>query len=744
MNQRTHMSFDRPKQLNVGACRLDLYRELAGGLGIGEVEVDGHLLRSGARPMFVQVRNPWGVQLCNFVLQAQKSIAGGGLRLEFSADRCEGGMMEWMCHEIRNRVNTADWSRPPQAAEETRLALELRPVTRQLGEFELSGFSYQYHFQSSDIPIYRLFDRGTWEIDGDAAGNTMWIPQGHAPAIHSFTQNGEPYSTGWYHPAARQPNVFQFMPLQTGMQGFTFTSHASGALITWATQVAHIRMLIEKQRGESVIPHFYEHCGDLGHQFNTSPMEVLFCKGELDRVDLLNLHHEVRELVHDLLHDQAGMRRERIRSYGVIEDGHTADIDYYRRSALPKLAGAGCRMVMLVNQFQNDMNVYGIANHCCTVDLKVADAVGEDRLKAFCDEAKDNDMVVEMWGNTSISTTTERFSHRTGDASRIDFLPLEGSVMDAVGRDPDAFIHNPSGAIEADHYTPRFCVLNLRSQAVRDYWIKQWKYAHDHIGLGGIFLDSSFNLSSDKFHWVYNPPANTSGATDDQVTDYPNIHPPKGPDSEILSQYHAHLSLMVEMQKAGYIYSGEDRGVFGLSRAGGSGAQRANSLALWADCFCKFDADRIRESGYDPDEIFFQGLAYRMMWYLYWDPRTDQLAWRHDRHRTEADVPTAWQIDLLKTFNAVEPIMRHRTILPGEAGVIYRNGDAYVLWAFTEMNFRMERAEMIEEMTTGTRLERATPLHAEPRHVYRWQATQQDLPNVEVEILAAIRALEQR
>ena len=98
--------------------------------------------------------------------------------------------MEWMCHEVRNRVNTADWSQPPQRAEGTSLALELLPVTRRLGDFELTGFSYQYHYESPDIPVYKLFDRGTWEIDGKAAGNTMWVAQGHASAIHPFTDAG--------------------------------------------------------------------------------------------------------------------------------------------------------------------------------------------------------------------------------------------------------------------------------------------------------------------------------------------------------------------------------------------------------------------------------------------------------------------------------------------------------------------------------------------------------------------------
>jgi hypothetical protein len=321
------------------------------------------------------------------------------------------------------------------------------------------------------------------------------------------------------------------------MQGFTFLSHDDGVLVTWGAEVAHIRMLVEKRPHESVIPHFYEHCGDLAHSFSTSPMEVLFCPGQKERAELLNLHHEMREFVHQALHEQIGMRRERITTYGVIEEWEDAELQHCLKNGLPKLADAGCRTINLANLFQNDMNVYGISNMCCTVDLKVGDMVGEENLSAFCEDAERNDMTVEMWGNNSISAITERFSHRNGPEGRIDFLPLEDSIMEAIeGSDP--FVRNPSGAIEADHYTPRFCVLNLRSQAVRDYWLKQWKYAHEQIGLGGIFLDSSFNLSSDKFHWIYKPDAGERGATDDQITDAPNMHLETPPPSRIESQYH--------------------------------------------------------------------------------------------------------------------------------------------------------------------------------------------------------------
>jgi hypothetical protein len=80
---------------------------------------------------------------------------------------------------------------------------------------------------------------------------------------------------------------------------------------------------------------------------------------------------------------------------------------------------------------------------------------------------------------------------------RNDFLPRAGSVMEALDSAEAPFVRNASNAIESDHSAPLFCVLNLRDAAVREYWTACWQYAHDELGLRGIFLDSSFNMTID-------------------------------------------------------------------------------------------------------------------------------------------------------------------------------------------------------------------------------------------------------
>ncbi len=259
----------------------------------------------------------------------------------------------------------------------------IKPIERKVGKVTEKGFSYQYLFKSDSLAIYKITDRVSWEVGGTAKGNEHWMRNGVVDCIQKFSNSKDMYSTEWYLPGVANPNVFQFHPLQTQIQGFTFTSAEQGTWITWASKVAYIRSLFEKWRGYNEIVHFHEHCNDLMNSFETSPMEVLWIPGKLDRIGRVNLYNDVRELVHEELHQQAGMKRERITTYGIIEEWTEPDFDRYREKGLAKLIDAGIKTIFIDNQCQNDMNTWGVSNMCCNVDYKISETVGEDKLKNF-------------------------------------------------------------------------------------------------------------------------------------------------------------------------------------------------------------------------------------------------------------------------------------------------------------------------------------------------------------------------
>jgi len=682
-------------------------------LGLGSVSVGGVALRHSRRPMFVEIRNPDGIELSDYSI-AKQSISPTAATFEFAMKRRQSGMTERMLHEVRYRYAATDWTATPEDATDTRLRLKLRPVVRQIGEYEAIGFSYQYHYTSPSIQLYKLLDRSTWEIGGDAHGNEIWMRNGWSQPIVPIKQTEQHFSTEWHQPNIKYPDIFQFVPLQTQLQGFTFTASAAGVLITWATQASHIRTLVEKPRGYDEIVHLHEHCQDLSGELTTSPMEVLFIPGQFDWVQRANLYWSMQELVADTLHQQLGLRRERVCTYGVIEEWVIPDFDRYRLNALPKLLGAGIQSIYLANHFANNMNVYGVSNFCCPLDLRVPASVGPEKLREFCHAAKAGGAMVEMWGNTALSTLAIMLRSKDAPAGH---PAAEPTAMDELSKAADPFVRNPSGAIEADHYTPMFAVMNLRDPTVRNFWSTRWQEAYDNLGLGGVFLDSSFNLSSDKFHYIGNPQANIDNVTPDQSHLFGFIRPAEPQPGAILSQYMAYLELIAEMQKMGYRYCAEDLGVFGLHRHGPDVTWRVKSLPMWNESLANFDPAALRKAGDSPDDIFFRGLAYRMMWSIFWHAESDQLSFNYYGPANVEDRPTQWHIDLLKAFNVVNASMVRRAILPDEVAVRYDNGNSQVFWCFKPLELPLQREMVVHDVLQGTRI-LTSQLIAKPLHVY--------------------------
>lgn len=665
-------------------------------MGLGRIRFGETALRSPRRPMFVEITTPDGIRLLDYRL-IRREVTDHRIELTFSAQQINDGLMEWMLHTVRNRRNLSDWTDGPRPADDTTLRMILKPLTREIGGRTWQGFTYQYIYQSDTLPIYRLLDRSTWEIGGDIRHNEFWMRSGVVPSKVKFSSEDDFYSSEWYLPGIENPNIFQFHPLQTTLQGFTFTTSPQGTLLTWPNEVRHINSLFEKEAGKTELVHYHEHCADLASELHTSPVEVLWLPGALNEVEAANTYEAAKELIYDTLHRNAGLKRERVSTYGVIEEWQIPDMHKYTTRALPALIEAGMKTVFLPNECENTMNIYGVSNMCCNLDYKIAETVGEENMRQFCQKAGDAGVRVEMWGNTALSSLAEMFSYAEEEPTRrLDRLAVEGSVMEVVQKAQMPWVRNASNAIEADHYTPRFCALNMRDPDIYAYWMACWKKLHDDIGIRGIFLDSSFNMTSNKFHHVQNMNAvRKGGATLDQLENLGYYRPAKEPEKGIFSQYPAHIDMIRDMQVMGYHYTGEDIGVFGIHRSGPGIKMRLDCLYLWTDCIAQFDPDEIRRSGLDPTDILFKGLAYRMAWFVYWDVEQETIV--PVRGRKEP-FPT---FDFFKAYNEVEPYLHNREILNNEAGVLYRHGRTHVLWAFSGFCHRLPGRTAVKNVLSG-------------------------------------------
>jgi hypothetical protein len=126
-----------------------------------------------------------------------------------------------------------------------------------------------------------------------------------------------------------------------------------------------------------------------------------------------------------------------------------------------------------------------------------------------------------------------------------------------------------------------------------------------------------------------------------------------------------------EKQRIGYYYCGEDIGVFGIHGSDPEVAVRLDNIFLSADGLANFDILAIERYGANPDDVFFQGLAYRMMWFIQWDHQRECLIFNFGGLRGEYDNPTVWHLALLNAYNEVETMMQEREILADKSDHLF-------------------------------------------------------------------------
>ncbi|MCG9894740.1 MAG: hypothetical protein MH204_04635 [Fimbriimonadaceae bacterium] len=695
--------------------RIELRSRDGGPVGLGGIEIAGLPMRDATRPICAEIRTPDGLRFVPHRVRAVETVADSTvIRLEVQA--VADGPMEYMLHTVRARHRTGDWSQPPSVSEETELRLELKPITRSFGSRTFQGFAYRWVWSSPDHPIYRILDLATWEPGGDALDCEFWLRNATSPSIWR-PESAETYlSTEWHLPGIHQPNIFQYLPYQTQLCGFTLTHSARGVLLNQTVEPGHIRSLFEKERGSRLLVHRHEHCGDLAHDFSTHWMEVLWCPEPVaDEVDRYNLWESIREALWSDLNQKVGLEPVPVSAYAVMEEWGLPDVDRYIEEGLPKVLEFGAKTIMIPSWEFNNMNTWGASNMCCVVDWNISDHVGEDRFKTFCSIARDAGARIEMWANTALSGLQFclDLSDENEPSPRITPLARKGRVWEKVREAKHPWVRNPAGHIEADHYAPVFCQVNMRDPIMFDHWQSAWKRYHDEFGLGGFFLDSSFNMSCDKFSFLQcaqPDAAGPKGATIDQLRVPGSDRPDPEPPAAIESQYFAYLKMLVEMQRNGLQVCTEDVGAFGIGRSGPGILARLASLPMWLDTICVFDAELLKEDGHDPEEVFFRGLAYRVMWFLYWCPQENVLSWRQDRPNDPAHLPTSEQSALFQAYSRAWHHFGTRTIHEGERAVEYRRDGRRLIFTLQPLSLDLDGPRRItnlitQESRTADRLE---------------------------------------
>lgn len=225
-------------------------------MGIGSVCCGDTELRNPALPLAPYIRSVDGMDYARFELNEVVAVPDGGFDLHTVA-----------CGEPRLESAYADEYDVQQiVVRENRrqrrdiLVWHLRPASVRIEDDEYSGFSYAWTFHSTDEKLYRILVQGTWEIAGDATGNTL-LSQGQVtPPVHEAARDSR-FTSACLKSLSSFGNPlgmsYQLCPRYGLHQCFDFLAHPLGTLLGYWQDRSDVRSFIQKNPGEDVI-HFVD------------------------------------------------------------------------------------------------------------------------------------------------------------------------------------------------------------------------------------------------------------------------------------------------------------------------------------------------------------------------------------------------------------------------------------------------------------------------------------------------------
>lgn len=492
-------------------------------------------------------------------------------------------------------------------------------------------------FASATCAIDWILERFTWEPGGSTAGLTYiaqrwgtehggWECRLDRSASFStrdaMTVNGKVVDLG------------SGQPRGGGGPAMDFIHGPRGALCLFREDLTHVRGLVEKRRGATVLS-FTDQCWARRARRQSTPwLSVVVCQRRLDDVRAHDLWTRLWDRHVQGLAKRTGIARPAPAPAIFCESWNLGSGRFFDRQAarLPAIADTGVRRVLL----HTLPHPHEGRNCCGNYDLSIlASEGGTEALRAYTDRAHALGLKVIAWAPGSL--------HRQS--------PL-------LKAHPEWVIRDARGQVYGGGYDC-LAALDFGHPEVQAFYVDSLRALHDDGGIDGVWLDSLVNLH---FYGVnLARPASAGGP---------------GPHTA------GWLRCMRQLSRAGLSILTEGVGPLGLS-AGSIGfapiretAQTGNLLfahlrgrehllyrtSLWARGRHQAAGQTISR------ELYFRTLAHAAPLALYYDTS--------DNHNPPPaglapPVAIAGYRDLNAVYGQVCSRMQVRQLLPSDAGVLW-------------------------------------------------------------------------
>jgi hypothetical protein len=671
------------------SCRgLELIVDCRGGCmrGIRQANLNGKPLRTPAEAINPEIATPDGreVDRCE-LLDAR--LVDDAVVITTRPWWRTSHRMAWEEHGGHRRISGTSWSNGAWREEAHRLTWRIRPDGETIDGRDYVGFSYAYAFDCPGYAIHQLEDKATWELGGRAAGNTWIMRNAFAPSVVRLGSDG--FDSGWTLPGISNPYIFQHLPLNTQLTGFTFQYDAEHALVTVPARPSHVRSWYHQEPGSDLLLHFNQHVFDLTERIDLPAQRVLVAAADCDETARRNHYLAVRDTLQGRIRAHYGVRADPVRPGGRIEDWDLKSIEHHP-AILTWMHAQGLRQIFIQPLWRsNETDLVAplggrdpvrsqrwgtLGNMCCVLEAEIAECFGG--WKAFeraLEPARRLGLECFTWYSNCFSSMS----------------PLANS-------DPTLFALDPNGQKSRNNYGHVLFALNNASPAAERLFLDTMRRLKK-AGCTGVFRDSHFNMGTDTIDWRAggDPPWN-GAMTPDQIGRARSGGWMRAP--QVRSMHDAELKQMrMAQHELGFTYFVESAGLLGNVMCGTHEQRMQGEEWLWDDVRTGMDGEVLQKAGIAPLDAYFRSMAHRLF-------RTPEVQANHwpGANAYQDWYDAAGMTRLNHAFLAVERGLGRRRLLPDGQGVAWTGADgSETVFACRDFTHPLAGRAEVEEMVAG-------------------------------------------
>jgi hypothetical protein len=444
------------KTYSLGTTHVELLTEGSTFVGLGQIRIGDVLVRSGRLPIRPYTQSFTGWELSRLDL-AGVDETRGAIRIRLAATFKPLEVQLLRDHSFDPIHDVTDWDAPQ--TQQAKLDLVIEPASERFDRYRFDGFSYRYEYDGPEVPIFYLYDRASWELDGNIEGATVFNQSACSDPVVTFKPDTTWSTEGILFFLVEQGNANPIMthnlPRWADHQAWDYQFKDGRTLIGVYDRVELIRSVLRREAGKPELKCFDKHIFDETTKFTTARKQILINQDRRSLVAEQNLWTWMFDELHERARKEFGLKEQP----PVPLTGHhywtNYNIDTSYRDIVPAAEAIGARAIFTENFKRSDAserNPLISGNMCCSHEYEISPEMGgQTKFTDYVARCHKKGIKNFMWTNTYVSLQAKMNQQQRDE--RGWYMAMEDTRIKYGGA-----------------YTMVSSNLDLKSPEARAYW----------------------------------------------------------------------------------------------------------------------------------------------------------------------------------------------------------------------------------------------------------------------------------